>query len=200
MVGFRNVPINFFSDLSYEDLAMRFLYWPNGAVTGEEKLKTRNCWKVRLQNPKPGTGRYALVYVWVDKMTGALIQVVGYNDQDPAKALKRFHVQKIMPVRQGPHLAQNAGRKLRSRRKESNRGHLSRIRETEEDRAQAEVREPICTPTNPASRTATQDGRQKEFPGNKSLMAQADPHSPRPAGPWRHLDEKANSNNALSER
>lgn len=68
------------TDLSYEDLAMRFLYWPNGAVTGEEKLKTRNCWKVRLQNPKPGTGRYALVYVWVDKMTGALIQVVGYND------------------------------------------------------------------------------------------------------------------------
>lgn len=85
------------SDLSYEDLAMRFLYWPNGAVEGSEKIKGQDCWKVRLQNPGQG-GRYALVYVWVHKKAGALMQVVGYNGASPAKALKRFQVSDIMQV------------------------------------------------------------------------------------------------------
>ena len=39
------------TDMSYEDLAMHFLYWPNGEVKGEEKVKGQNCWKVRLQKP-----------------------------------------------------------------------------------------------------------------------------------------------------
>jgi hypothetical protein len=86
------------TDLSYEDLAMRFLYWPNGQVQGAEKIKGQDCWKVRLQNPKPGSGRYALVYVWVHKKAGALMQAVGYNGQNPAKALKRFQVTDIMKV------------------------------------------------------------------------------------------------------
>jgi hypothetical protein len=85
------------SDLSYEDLAMRFLYWPNGTIEGSEKIKGQDCWKVRLQNPG-GAGRYALVYVWVHKKAGALMQVVGYNGGDPAMPLKRFQVSDIMKV------------------------------------------------------------------------------------------------------
>lgn len=85
------------TDVSYEDLAMHFLYWPNGQVVGSEKVKGQDCWKVRLQNPGQG-GRYRLVYVWVHKKAGALMQVVGYNGENPAKALKRFLVNEIMKV------------------------------------------------------------------------------------------------------
>ena len=85
------------TDLSYEDLAMRFLYWPKGKVEGSEKIKGQDCWKVRLQNPGK-SGRYALVYVWVHKKAGALMQAVGYNGGNPAKALKRFQVSDIMKV------------------------------------------------------------------------------------------------------
>ncbi len=85
------------TDLSYEDLAMRFLYWPKGKVEGSEKIKGRDCWKVRLENPGK-SGRYAVVYVWVDKKAGALIQVVGYNGGNPAMLLKRFLVSEIMKV------------------------------------------------------------------------------------------------------
>ncbi|NNC88921.1 MAG: outer membrane lipoprotein-sorting protein [Akkermansiaceae bacterium] len=83
------------SDLSYEDLAFRFLYWPSGKIEGSEKIKGQDCWKIRLQNPGRG-GDYALVYVWVHKKAGALMQVVGYNNQ--GRALKRFQVTDLMKI------------------------------------------------------------------------------------------------------
>jgi hypothetical protein len=86
------------TDLSYEDLALRFLYWPNGKVEGEDKIATRMCWKLRLQNPQPGVGRYALVYAWVEQKSGALMRVVGYDGGNPARALKQFEVQEFMKV------------------------------------------------------------------------------------------------------
>jgi len=83
------------TDLSYEDLAMRFLYWPNGVVTGSEKIKGQDCWVVRLANPT-NEGRYAQVQVWVHKKSQALLQVVGYNGA--GRSLKRFAVTDVMKV------------------------------------------------------------------------------------------------------
>ena len=60
------------TDLSYEDLSMRFLYWPNGQVMGVEKIRGQECWKVWLQNPGK-VGRYGYVYVWVHLKSGALM-------------------------------------------------------------------------------------------------------------------------------
>jgi hypothetical protein len=83
------------TDLSYEDLAMRFLYWPKGIVEGVDKIKNQECWLLRLPNPT-GHGRYAQVRVWVHKKSQALMQVVGYNKE--GRPLKRFQVQDIMKV------------------------------------------------------------------------------------------------------
>tara|TARA_B100001093_G_C26707412_1_gene961874 strand:+ start:57 stop:794 length:738 start_codon:yes stop_codon:yes gene_type:complete len=83
------------TDLSYEDLAMRFLYWPGGKIDGLEKVKGQDCWVVRLVNPTQ-TGRYVQVRVWVHKKSQALMKVVGY-DKD-GKPLKRFAVTDVMKV------------------------------------------------------------------------------------------------------
>ena len=83
------------TDLSYEDLAMRFLYWPGGQVDGLEKVKGQDCWVVRLVNPTQ-TGRYVQVRVWVHKKSQALMQVVGYDKG--GKPLKRFAVTDVMKV------------------------------------------------------------------------------------------------------
>ena len=83
------------TDLSYEDLAMRFLYWPNGVVTGSEKIKGQDCWVIRLANPT-NEGRYAQVQVWVHKKSQALLQIVGYNTG--GRSLKRFAVTDVMKV------------------------------------------------------------------------------------------------------
>src|SRR5436189_2168359 len=34
------------TSLTYEDLAFKFLYWPDGRVLGDDSVRTRKCWKV----------------------------------------------------------------------------------------------------------------------------------------------------------
>ena len=83
------------SDVTYEDLSLRFLYWKDAKVVGEDKIKMQSCYKLRLINPGKD-GRYALVYIWVHKKYGALMQVAGYDTQ--GRLLKRFHITDLMTV------------------------------------------------------------------------------------------------------
>ena len=39
------------TDVTFDDISMRFLYWPGGVVTGSEKIKGQDCWNIRLNNP-----------------------------------------------------------------------------------------------------------------------------------------------------
>lgn len=89
------------TDLTYEDLAFRFLYWPNAQIVGEDTIKLQKCHKIRLINPGEG-GKYDIVYLWVHQKFNALMQVVGYNKN--GKILKRFHVTELMKVDKGQTL------------------------------------------------------------------------------------------------
>jgi len=83
------------TDLTYEDLAMRFLYWPGGVVTGSEKIKGQDCWNIRLNNPGK-SGLYRVVVVSVHKKAGALMQVNGYDAE--GRAIKQFQISDLMKV------------------------------------------------------------------------------------------------------
>lgn len=83
------------SDVTYEDLSLRFLYWKNARIVGEEVIKTQKCHKIRLVNPGKD-GRYDIVYIWVHQKFGALMSVAGYNAR--GHLLKRFHVTELMEV------------------------------------------------------------------------------------------------------
>src|ERR1035437_8812389 len=39
------------TDVTYEDLALKFLYWPDAEVLGSDNIRTRNCWKLQLRAP-----------------------------------------------------------------------------------------------------------------------------------------------------
>src|SRR4029078_758062 len=73
----------------YGDLAFKFLYWPNPSLVGEENVRTRKCWKLQLRAPSHDSP-YSNVFLWVDKASGAMMRVEGY-DWD-AKLIKRFEV------------------------------------------------------------------------------------------------------------
>jgi len=89
------------TDLSYEDLAMSFLYWDDATVMGEESLGyKRDAWKVRLVNAK-AVGRYKTVDVWVHKDSGALMKINGYEAS--GKCVKVFEVTDIMNVGGGEY-------------------------------------------------------------------------------------------------
>lgn len=83
------------SDVTYEDLSLRFLYWKNAQIVGQDKIKMQDCHKIRLINPG-NDGRYHIVYIWVHQKFGALMQVAGYNKA--GQLLKRFHVTELMHV------------------------------------------------------------------------------------------------------
>lgn len=83
--GVRQTAINF------EDLSMRFLYWPNAKIVGEESISFQKCWIVRVQNPD-NRGPYRLVDVWVHKDSGAMMQMRAYNGM--GKLMKEFKVRK----------------------------------------------------------------------------------------------------------
>jgi hypothetical protein len=75
--------------ITYEDLALKFLYWPNARVIGADFIRTRNCWKLQLQAPASDS-QYATVTLWVDKDNGALMRMEGYDSS--GKLRRRFEV------------------------------------------------------------------------------------------------------------
>jgi len=75
--------------ISYEDLALKFLYWSNARVLGDETVRTRSCWKLQLVAPSRDS-EYWNVVIWVDKASGALMRMEAY-DWD-GKLAKRFEV------------------------------------------------------------------------------------------------------------
>jgi len=77
------------TSLTYEDLAFKFLYWQTARVLGEENVRTRNCWKLQLRAPSRES-QYSNVLLWVDKASGALMRMEGYDLN--AQLAKRFEV------------------------------------------------------------------------------------------------------------
>ncbi len=75
--------------VTYEDLALRFLYWPNARVLGDETVRTRSCWKLQLHAPSRES-QYSNVFLWVDKASGALMRMEGYDWN--GQLAKRFEV------------------------------------------------------------------------------------------------------------
>lgn len=77
------------TDVTYDDLSMRFLYWPGARIVEEAKLKGRDTWLVRVRNPD-GAGLYATVDCWIDKASGGMMKMMGYNRQ--GRPVRRFEV------------------------------------------------------------------------------------------------------------
>jgi hypothetical protein len=75
--------------ITYEDLALKFLYWPNARVLGSDLIRTRNCWKIQLQAP-PNDSQYGSILLWVDKESGALMRMEAFSRA--GKLAKRFEV------------------------------------------------------------------------------------------------------------
>jgi hypothetical protein len=75
--------------VTYEDLALKFLYWPGGRVLGDETVHARSCWKIQLAAPTRDS-QYANIFLWADKKNGALMRMEGYDAG--GKLIKRFEV------------------------------------------------------------------------------------------------------------
>ena len=77
------------TSVTYEDLAFRFLYWPHPTVVGEDNFRTRPAWIIQLRSPNKSS-RYGTVRIWIDKESGTLLRMEGFDLQ--GRALKHFEV------------------------------------------------------------------------------------------------------------
>lgn len=72
-----------------EDLSLGFLYWPDARLMGQESVRTRSAWKIELRPGKRGS-EFAVVRVWLDESSGALLRIEGFDWQ--GRLLRRFEV------------------------------------------------------------------------------------------------------------
>lgn len=75
--------------ITYEDLALRFLYWKNPKILGEETIRSRKAWKIEIQSGG-ASSQYGVARLWVDKESGALLRIEGYNRD--GRLLRSFEV------------------------------------------------------------------------------------------------------------
>lgn len=94
-VGRFNQPVRGTS-VTYEDLAWRFLYWPNPIIVGEDNLHRRPAWVLQVQSPGRSS-RYGGVRIWIDKEAGVLLRMEGFDSQ--GRFLKRFEVVSAQKVK-----------------------------------------------------------------------------------------------------
>ncbi len=90
------------TDVSYEDLSMRFLYWKGGRViedSADSRIKGQDCYIIEVPNPDPKVGQYAWVRIWVDKENGTAWQIDGYGADGKLK--KRFSITSVQRLSDG---------------------------------------------------------------------------------------------------
>lgn len=84
------------TDISYEDLALKFLYWTNAVVEKQkETLSWRECWIVRAVPSRKDDSQYDMVRLWVEP-TGGLLQAECYAQ---GKLIRRFSVRSVQGAR-----------------------------------------------------------------------------------------------------
>jgi hypothetical protein len=77
------------TDVTYEDISLKFLYWTDASVVGQENVRTRDCWKLQLRAPSRNS-QYSSVLLWVDKASGALMRMEAYDWN--RQLMKKFEV------------------------------------------------------------------------------------------------------------
>ena len=77
------------TDIAYEDLSLRFIYWKNAKLNGEQLVRGITCSLVDVQPASRNTA-YSTVRLWVAKDRGALIKAEGFDWQ--GRLVKRFEI------------------------------------------------------------------------------------------------------------
>lgn len=81
--------------MNFEDLSLRFTYWPNPKLIGTDTIKTQKMWVVRVMNPD-GKGPYGTVDLWVHQGSGGVAKMEAYDPK--GLKMKRFEVVSVQKV------------------------------------------------------------------------------------------------------
>lgn len=88
------------TDITYEDLALKFLYWNDARVVKTGTAMTRKCWIVEVRPPKKNTSQYDRAELWIEN-SGALLRAECFSG---GKLVKRFEVRTAQKVAGGGYI------------------------------------------------------------------------------------------------
>ena len=67
------------TDLTWLDLGLSYLWWPNGETIGTDRLRGRFCYIVEIPAPHDYAGDFEYVRLWIDPKINMLLQAEAYN-------------------------------------------------------------------------------------------------------------------------
>lgn len=82
------------TEISYEDLSLRFLYWSDANVLGGDMISAHRCWKVEARPAAANDSQYARVVLWIGREDGALMKAESYDAS--GRWVRRFTVTSVM--------------------------------------------------------------------------------------------------------
>jgi hypothetical protein len=82
------------TEISYEDLSLRFLYWSDANVLGSSMISLNSCWKVEVRPAAANDSQYARVVLWIGQKDGSLMKAESYDAS--GKWVRRFTVTEVM--------------------------------------------------------------------------------------------------------
>jgi len=78
------------TDFVWQDLALSFLWWPNGAIAGMDSLKGRQCHIVDIPAPSTSDSRIRGTRLWIDAQMFVLLRAKFYDAENELS--RRFDV------------------------------------------------------------------------------------------------------------
>ncbi len=85
------------TDITYEDLALKFIYWNNARVVKSDDLGISHCWVVEAAPSGKDDSQYDRVRLWIEK-SGGLLKAECYAG---GRLLKTFRVRKVQHAHEG---------------------------------------------------------------------------------------------------
>jgi hypothetical protein len=82
------------TSITYEDLAMRFLYWPDAKVVDSDAIVGQSSWEVDIVPPAGTSSQYSKVKAWFSKADNAMMKMQGLDAA--GKVLREFTVRSGM--------------------------------------------------------------------------------------------------------
>ncbi len=82
------------TSITYEDLAMRFLYWPDAKVVDSDAILTLDSWEVEIRPPAGTATQYSRVNAWFSKANNAMMKMEAYDAA--GKVMRTFTARSAM--------------------------------------------------------------------------------------------------------
>ncbi len=65
--------------MSWGDLSLSFLWWEDGEIVGQDRVRGQECVVIEVPAPDEVAGMYHFVRIWIDLHHRMLLQAEGYN-------------------------------------------------------------------------------------------------------------------------